>query len=146
MAVVAARSGYGDRSTANSFRQSAKNTRWEEAEELRRQLSEGLLPASRPAAETDLTDDRPVQRRVGSNSERPQKPRLTIEAVVEAYLAIGGEAIATCSSWLISERRTARSSAATRTCSATPFGQLQGSAKAIEATTFQGLFFRITEI
>jgi hypothetical protein len=30
------------------IRQSAKTDRWEEAEELRRQLSEGLLPANRP--------------------------------------------------------------------------------------------------
>ncbi|MFZ2023312.1 MAG: hypothetical protein WAV06_16325 [Terracidiphilus sp.] len=69
------------------IRQSAKTPRWEEAEELRRQLSEGLLPASRPAAKTDLAADPPVPRREGSSSDRPQKPRVTVEAAVKAYLA-----------------------------------------------------------
>jgi hypothetical protein len=69
------------------IRQSAKTHRWEEAEELRRQLSEGLLPANRPAAKTDLAVDAPVPRREGSNSERPQKPRVTVETAVAAYLA-----------------------------------------------------------
>ena len=69
------------------IRQSAKTPRWEEAEELRRQLSEGLLPASRPAAKTDLAVDAPVPRREGSNSDRPQRPRVTVEKAVEAYLA-----------------------------------------------------------
>ena len=66
------------------IRQSARTPRWEEAEELR-QLSEGLLPASRPAAKPDLAVDAPVPRREGSNSERPQKPRVTVETAVEAY-------------------------------------------------------------
>jgi len=48
------------------LRQSAKTPRWEEAEELRRQLSEGLLPATRPAEKTDLAVDAPVPRREGS--------------------------------------------------------------------------------
>jgi hypothetical protein len=69
------------------IRQSARTPRWEEAEELRRQLSEGLLPANRPAAKTDLAVDAPVPRREGSNSDRPQKPRVTVETAVEAYLA-----------------------------------------------------------
>ena len=69
------------------IRQSGKTHRWEEAEELRRQLSEGLLPASRPAAKTDLAVDAPVPRREGSNSDRPQKPRVTVETAVEAYLS-----------------------------------------------------------
>lgn len=69
------------------IRQSAKTHRWEEAEELRWWLSEGLLPANRPAARPDLAVDAPVPRREGSNSERPQKPRVTVETAVEAYLA-----------------------------------------------------------
>jgi integrase len=40
--------------------------------------------------------------------------------IPKARSPIGREAIGACSSWLISGRRTARSSAATRTCSATP--------------------------
>ena len=68
------------------IRQSARTHRWEEAEELRRQLSEVLLPASRPAAKPDLAVDAPVPRREDSNSERPQKPRVTVETAVEAYL------------------------------------------------------------
>jgi len=69
------------------IRQSARTHRWEEAEGFRRQLSEGLLPTSRPAAKPDLAVDAPVPRREGSNSERPQKPRVTVETAVEAYLA-----------------------------------------------------------
>lgn len=69
------------------IRQSAKTPRWEEAEELRRQLSEGLLPASRPASKTDLAADPQVPRREGSSSDRPQKPRVTVEAAVKAYPA-----------------------------------------------------------
>ena len=69
------------------LRQSAKTPRWEEAEQLRRQLSEGSLPATRPAAKPDLSVDAPVPRRESSNSERPQKPRVTVVTAVEAYLA-----------------------------------------------------------
>ncbi|MGB3629533.1 MAG: tyrosine-type recombinase/integrase [Terracidiphilus sp.] len=69
------------------MRQSAKTPRWEEAEELRRQLSEGQPPASHPAAKTDLDVNASVPRREGSGSDRPQRPRVTVEKAVEAYLA-----------------------------------------------------------
>ena len=69
------------------IRQSARTHRWEEAEELRRQLSEGLVSASRP-----LTV--PVPAIVAApapppiaDPERPRKPRVTVEAAVKAYLA-----------------------------------------------------------
>ena len=69
------------------IRQSARTHRWEEAEELRRQLSEGLVSASRP-----LTV--PVPDIVAApapppiaDPERPRKPRVTVEAAVKAYLA-----------------------------------------------------------
>ena len=68
------------------IRQSAKTHRWEEAEELRRQLSEGLLPAKRPVAKPDPAVAAPVSSRGGPNPERPQKPRVTVETAVEAYL------------------------------------------------------------
>ena len=69
------------------IRQSARTHRWEEAEELRRQLSEGIASASRP-----LTV--PVPAIVAApapppiaDPERPRKPRITVEAAVKAYLA-----------------------------------------------------------
>jgi len=46
-----------------------------------------LLPATRPAAKPDVSVDAPVARRESSNSERPQKPRVTVEAAVKAYPA-----------------------------------------------------------
>jgi hypothetical protein len=45
-----------------------------------------LLPANRPAAKPDPAVAAPVPRREGPNSERPQKPRVTVETAVEAYL------------------------------------------------------------
>ena len=53
------------------IRQSAKTPRWEEAEELRRQLSEGLLPANRPAIKSDLAVDAPVP-----HAARTEAPRM----------------------------------------------------------------------
>jgi integrase/recombinase XerD len=68
------------------IRESAKTPRWEEAEELRRQLSEGLLPATCLAAKPDLPLAAPDPPREGPISERPQKPRVTVETAIEAYL------------------------------------------------------------
>ncbi|MGB6689904.1 MAG: hypothetical protein WBE76_18870 [Terracidiphilus sp.] len=69
------------------IRQSAKTPRWEEAEELRRQLSEGLLPANRAAAKPDPAIFAPVPHREGPNSERPQKPRVTVETGGEGAIS-----------------------------------------------------------
>ena len=68
------------------LRHSAETPRWEEAEELRHQLSEGLLQTNHPAAKTYLAVDAPIPRRENSNWDRPQKPRVTVEATVGAYL------------------------------------------------------------
>jgi integrase/recombinase XerD len=68
------------------IRQSAKTHRWEEAEELRRQLSEGPLPADHPGAKPDPAVAAPVVRHESPIPERPQKPRVTVEMAVEAYL------------------------------------------------------------
>jgi integrase/recombinase XerD len=73
------------------IRQSARTHRWEEAEELRRRLAEGLAPpppqdsGSAPPAITGGPD------RAASASEplppTPKRPRVTIKAAVDAYLA-----------------------------------------------------------
>jgi hypothetical protein len=68
------------------IRQSARTHRWEEAEELRRQLSEGLVSASRPLkvpVPAIVVAPAPPP---PSNSERPKKPRVTVEVAVKAYL------------------------------------------------------------
>jgi hypothetical protein len=64
------------------IRQSARTHRWEEAEDLRRQLSEGLVSASRPLtvpvpAIVAAPPPPPI-----ADPERPRKPRVTVEAAV----------------------------------------------------------------
>ena len=73
------------------IRQSARTHRWEGAEEFRRRLIEGLPPAPAqdakpaPAASADGRDSRvPSAEALPST---PKKPRVTIKAAVDAYLA-----------------------------------------------------------
>jgi integrase len=69
------------------IRQSARTHRWEEAEELRRQLSEGLVSASRPlTVPVPAIVVAPAPPPI-ADPERPRKPRVTVEAAVKAYLA-----------------------------------------------------------
>jgi len=69
------------------IRQSARTHRWEEAEDLRRQLSEGLVSASRPlTVPVPAIVAAPAQPPI-ADPERPKKPRVTVEAAVKAYLA-----------------------------------------------------------
>jgi hypothetical protein len=69
------------------IRQSARTHRWEEAEDLRRQLSEGLVSASRPlTVPVPAIVAAPAQPPI-TDPERPKKPRVTVEAAVKAYLA-----------------------------------------------------------
>ena len=69
------------------IRQSARTHRWEEAEELRHQLSEGLAPASRPLTESIPAVVATPAPPPNADPERPRKPRVTVEAAVKAYLA-----------------------------------------------------------
>jgi len=80
------------------LRQSARTHSWEVAEELRRQLTEGVALPSRPAAETQpnlvATSPVPLQVRVHPpdsaeeiNPVQTRKARVTIVKAVESYLA-----------------------------------------------------------
>ena len=69
------------------IRQSARTHRWEEAEELRHQLSEGLAPASRPLTESIPAVVATPAPPPNADPKRPRKPRVTVEAAVKAYLA-----------------------------------------------------------
>jgi integrase/recombinase XerD len=68
-------------------RQSARTHRWEEAEELRRKLAEGLVPSTGPRVPAAVSvPDPPSLRSENTNPSRPMKPRATVEVAVEAYL------------------------------------------------------------
>jgi hypothetical protein len=68
-------------------RQSARTHRWEEAEELRRQLAEGLVPSTgRGVPAAAAAPAPPPLRSENTNPSRPKKPRATVEVAVEAYL------------------------------------------------------------
>ena len=69
------------------IRQSAKTPRWEEAEELRRQLSESLLPANRPATQPDLSIDALVPMPRGR--KRPGWKKEFLQTLSEAAKDIG---------------------------------------------------------
>jgi len=72
-------------------RQSAKTHRWEEAEELRRQLAEGLVPPTGPRVPPAVAAPAPPPPRVENTSPSPpKKPRATVELAVEAYLSDAG--------------------------------------------------------
>jgi integrase/recombinase XerD len=72
------------------IRESARTHRWEEAEELRRQLSEGQAPPGRssrePVRAVVAAAPSPSAHREDPNPERPKKHRITVQAAVEAYL------------------------------------------------------------
>jgi len=73
------------------IRQSARTHRWEEAEEFRRQLSEGLPPAPAqeakpsPAASAGGRDSRDPSAEAPPST--PKKLRVTIKAAVDSYLS-----------------------------------------------------------
>ena len=69
------------------IRQSARANRWKEAEDLHRQLSEGLVSASRPlTVPVPAIVATPVPPPI-ADPERPRKPQVTVEAAVKAHLA-----------------------------------------------------------
>src|SRR5579862_7607368 len=72
------------------IRQSAKTHRWEEAEELRRQLAEGPPPTAVQNAKPALATTAVAHERAVPPAEEPKhtptKKRVTVEAAVEAYL------------------------------------------------------------
>jgi integrase/recombinase XerD len=68
------------------IRQSARTHRWEDAEEFRRQLSEGLLFPGRPAEKAFAPARSDNSRHEEPGPERPKKKRITVETAVEAYL------------------------------------------------------------
>lgn len=72
------------------IRQSARTHRWEEAEELRRQLAEGPPPSPAPDLKTAPPASPGPRDRVAPPPDvlppAPEKPRVTIKAAVDAYL------------------------------------------------------------
>ena len=69
------------------IRQSAKTHRWEEAEELRRQLSEGLVPANRPAAKNRI---QPSTRRFRvARAQVPSDPKSAVANWQRSYRRLG---------------------------------------------------------